>query len=356
MNQNNKNFYEILGVNEKSSQDDIKKNFRKLSMKYHPDRNGNSVESSNIFKNISEAYDTLGDVNKRRDYDTMSVNIGTDDLFNMFFSGIPGQKPQNGHNVSKIPFPPSLFGMFNMGSNTKMNDPAVSMSPFDDFFADQIEQELKNMFISGSVNNSHRRNNNKINKEDTIQQSSKETHDLKPTPINLNVTIDLLQAYTGCSIPVEINREIWHDQSIRDKESETIYITIPQGIDNNEVIVLKEKGSINKYNQSGDVKIHVKIENTTEFMRNGIDLILHKDITLKESLCGFFFEIKHIIGKSFRINNKIGNIIQPEFKKKIEKMGMKRGDHTGNLIIIFHVKYPDTIELDTLHEIEKLLV
>jgi len=355
MNETSTNYYEILDVDKKASQDDIKKKFRKLSMKYHPDRNGNSKESENIFKQISESYDTLGDINKRREYDaSMNVSIGGNDLFNLFFNSASAKKSPNMHNVSKIPFPPSLFGMFNPGSSTHMEIP-ISMSPFDDFFAGQIEQELKNMFISGSVNNGYRRNNNQVHNDVPLHQSNKETSELKPAHININVSIDLIQAYTGCSIPIEINREIWHDQSIRDKENETIYITIPPGIDNNEVILLKEKGSINKYNQTGDVKIHVKIENTSEFIRNGIDLILHKDITLKESLCGFVFEFNHITGKSFRIHNKIGTIISPEFKKKIEKLGMKRDDHTGNLIIIFHVKYPETIELDTLHEIEKLL-
>ena len=63
---NEPNYYEVLDVNKDSSNDEIKKKYRKLSMKYHPDRNGSSKESENIFKKISEAYDTLGCNKKTR--------------------------------------------------------------------------------------------------------------------------------------------------------------------------------------------------------------------------------------------------------------------------------------------------
>ena len=61
-----KNFYDVLGVNKNASQDDIKKAYRNLSKKYHPDRNGGDDSK---FKEINEAYDTLGDENKRKQYD-----------------------------------------------------------------------------------------------------------------------------------------------------------------------------------------------------------------------------------------------------------------------------------------------
>ena len=61
-----KNYYDVLGVNKNASQDDIKKAYRNLSKKYHPDKNGGDDSK---FKEINEAYDTLGDETKRREYD-----------------------------------------------------------------------------------------------------------------------------------------------------------------------------------------------------------------------------------------------------------------------------------------------
>lgn len=65
-----KDYYKILGVNKDATQDDIKKAFRKLSIKYHPDKNQGSKEAEAKFKEIAEAYEVLGDVNKRKEYDS----------------------------------------------------------------------------------------------------------------------------------------------------------------------------------------------------------------------------------------------------------------------------------------------
>lgn len=64
-----KDYYKILGVNKDASQDDIKKAFRKLSIKYHPDRNQGDKKSEEKFKEIAEAYSVLGDESKRKEYD-----------------------------------------------------------------------------------------------------------------------------------------------------------------------------------------------------------------------------------------------------------------------------------------------
>ena len=66
-NQNqNPNYYEILGINTNASQDEIKKAYRKLSLKYHPDRTGGDVELSEKFKELNEAYSILSDDGKRK--------------------------------------------------------------------------------------------------------------------------------------------------------------------------------------------------------------------------------------------------------------------------------------------------
>ena len=64
-----KDFYEILGVQKNASDDDIKKSYRKLAMKYHPDRNKDDKESERKFKEVSAAYEILKDSEKRSAYD-----------------------------------------------------------------------------------------------------------------------------------------------------------------------------------------------------------------------------------------------------------------------------------------------
>jgi DnaJ-class molecular chaperone len=68
------NFYNILGVGEKATEEEIKKAYRKLSLQYHPDRNNNDPASVQKFQKIGEAYETLSDKEKRREYDMTRNN------------------------------------------------------------------------------------------------------------------------------------------------------------------------------------------------------------------------------------------------------------------------------------------
>ena len=107
----------------------------------------------------------------------------------------------------------------------------------------------------------------------------------KPPPITQTITINMEQVFNGATLPVEIER--WTmENGYRNNEKETIYVEIPQGVDDNEMILLKERGNITNDTQKGDIKIFVKINNLTSFKRNGLDLIIRK-VTLKEALCGF---------------------------------------------------------------------
>ena len=157
----------------------------------------------------------------------------------------------------------------------------------------------------------------------------------------INVDIDILQSYTGNCIPIEIdNYNIVNN--IIDKNKETIYINIPKGIDNNEYI------NIN------NIIIKINIINNTDFIRKGIDLIYHKNITLKEALCGFSFQLNHLNGKIITINNYNGKIISPNDDTIIQKLGMIRDEYIGNLIIKYNIIFPKNIlkkNIDILNNI-----
>ena len=95
------NLYNVLGVDEKSTKDEIKKAYRGLQMKWHPDRNQGSEDSKKLSEKINGAYEVLGDDEKRLEYDNISKNpfarmngggmeVPMDDILNMFFKGMPG--------------------------------------------------------------------------------------------------------------------------------------------------------------------------------------------------------------------------------------------------------------------------
>ena len=175
----------------------------------------------------------------------------------------------------------------------------------------------------------------------------------KPIPIIKNIDVSIDKILTGTTIPVDIERWIIQD-NIKVFEHETVYVNVPKGIDEGEMILLREKGNITREDCKGDLKIFIKIINDTEFKRNGLDLFLEKSITVKEALCGFSFDLRYITGKIYTITNNSGNIISNGYRKIIPNMGFAREQHVGNLIIIFDVKYPDKISNEVMEKLKEL--
>lgn len=308
----NNSFYNVLEVPETASAEDIKKAYRKLSMMYHPDKNKNSQESTEKFQKISEAHEVLGDPDKRREYDMTKNNP-----FMKMMSGQHGMPP--GMNTVDELFS-NLFGMPFMGMNMGMGMGSPDMQ-----FGPNVR-----VFHNGRPVN--------------LQQPG---YGQKPTPIIKNINVPIDKILTGTTIPVDIERWLIENGS-KMFEHETVYVTVPKGIDEGEIIVLKDKGNIVNDDNKGDIKIFIKIDNNTEFKRSGLDLIFEKTITVKEALCGFSFELKYITGKVYTITNNSGNIISHGYKKIIPNMGFTRDDHTGNLLIAFDVKFPEKLSEDII--------
>ena len=177
----------------------------------------------------------------------------------------------------------------------------------------------------------------------------------KPIPIIKTIVITLEQAYNGCSIPLEIERWIL-ENGIKKQETETLYVQIPKGSDSNEIMIYRNKGNMLAPGNVGDVKVIIKLQNHDIFQRNGLDLIYVKNITLKEALCGLCFELKHLSGKSFKINNARGTcVIVPGYQKVVQGLGLTRGEHIGSLVIRFNIIFPQSLSDDNIALIEKAL-
>jgi DnaJ-class molecular chaperone len=300
------NHYNILEVPSTATVEEIKKSYRRLSLLYHPDRNKGNSEATLKFQKINEAYEVLGDPDKRKEYDMINNNP---------FLKMMGQMPQG-------------------------------MSPMDSIFSNifghgGIGVNFNNSYDNGPANIKIFHNGIPIN---IFQQ--------KPTPIIQSITIPLDKIYTGTTLPVDIERWIMQENT-KIFEKETIYLDIPKGVDEGEILLLQGKGNIMANDIKGDVKIFIKIENHGEFKRSGLDLIYEKTISLKESLCGFTFEIKYLTGKIYTIANT-NHIVTPGYQKMIPNMGLSRDSHTGNLIINFNVKFPEKIEEKTLEQLKQM--
>jgi DnaJ-class molecular chaperone len=177
----------------------------------------------------------------------------------------------------------------------------------------------------------------------------------KPPPIVKHIQITLEQAYTGANITIEIEKQVTKAMG-RITQIESIKIQVPQGIEENEVMILRECGHVLNDDIKGDLKITFEIINNSVFKRHGMDLIYHKDLTLKESLCGFSFEISHINGKVLNMNNLSNStIIKPNYRKVVPGLGMMKNGQTGNLVIEMSVSFPDSLTKEQIDKIRDIL-
>jgi hypothetical protein len=176
----------------------------------------------------------------------------------------------------------------------------------------------------------------------------------KPTPIIKTIELTLENVLLESTVPLEIERwTIEHGNKVFERE--TIYVNIPGGVDDNELIILRNKGNALNEHCIGDIKLFVRVINNSLFKRVGLDIIIDKNITLKDALCGFSFEIKHLNGKSYTLHNNSGNIIPAEYKKIVPNMGLTRENHVGNMIIIFHVEFPEKLSVEQIESLKNIL-
>jgi DnaJ-class molecular chaperone len=306
-------YYDILGIKEDASESEIKKAYRALSLQYHPDRN-QSDEAKGKMNLINEAYSTLGDKDDKKKYDHKrkfgggfgGMNIPGDNdfqdinnIFNMMFAGA-GMPPGMGVNMNGGP----QIRVFRNGHGAQFH------------------------FNHGGIK--------------------------RPDVIHKNVVITLEQSFNGCVIEVDVDRTIEKDDEVK-KENETLYVNIPTGVGNNDVLTLQGKGNVVN-TMISDIKIKVTVENKTPFIRQGLDIILKRTLTLKESLCGFLVEFTYLNGKKFAVNNKDNyTVIKPGFKKVIPGMGMVKENQKGNFILHFDIEFPNALEEDVRKKIEELL-
>ena len=177
-------------------------------------------------------------------------------------------------------------------------------------------------------------------------------------------------------VNLEYEKVIYENDVFGNVTQQMLRITIPRGVRHLEIIVIPNAGNVSSVGVCGDLIVTVLLQPHATFSAvslpvpagsgipvtaSPLDLVLHKTITLKDSLCGFQFDFMHLNGKSYQIlNRNAGSVIQPESVKTIKGLGFERatasdanGDsggsgsvECGSLHIFFHVTYPESISSD----------
>ena len=360
-NVDNSKLYTILNITKDAEPETIKKSYKKLAMKWHPDRNPkNKEEAENKFKEISEAYEILSDEKKRKAYDEYGESSfngnGPTSPFDMFENFFPGNGDFGGMSFGGQGGPfgglNSFFGNKNKESDIKM---ALTVN-----FSD---------IILGSDKNIKYERKKKCNKCDGIGCSNK-SHIIKCNMCNgagvinqrIQIGPGMYTQNTGvCNECNGKKRSITKGQECNEcngkcykNENIQINISVPKGTKDGEHII-KEKLGHEIDGTSGNLIIIFKEQNDNKFFRKKNDLILKKKILLSEALCGLEFIIKHPNNEDIIIISD--NIIQPDQLKIIKNIGfpVKNSVRVGNLIIQFEIVFPIQLDSNQKTLLHKLL-
>jgi len=340
-----KDYYKILGVDEKSTEDEIKKAYRKMSMLHHPDKNGNTEESKQMFQEINNAYATLSDQSKRRTYDMMRKGGG----------GMPQNVFHFGGGGGGGGFPPGipeellhmLFGAGGGGGGFNIHQQGGGAPG-----PKVVFQTFHNGRPTGGININGM---NGFMQQQSQQQQPPSPQNIRvyqvPETIIKTVSLTLEQCYNGCSVPLEIDRQV-PDNDIIKIERETIHAQIPKGVLQGDTIILNDCGHMNEAGMKGDIRIVINVLQHALFKVEHLDLTIEKTITLKSALCGFDFEITHLNGRVFKLANKPGNVIKPGNIKTIPGLGLEKNGESGVLKIKFNIEFPDTLSMEQIQTLQ----
>jgi len=288
-----RDYYSVLGVSKDASEKDIKKTYKKLAMKYHPDRNpGDSTAEAN-FKEVKEAYETLTDSSKRRKYDQYG-HAGFEN------NGYGGQGRSQG------------FG------------------GFEDIFGDAFGQRRQS-FGGGGFDDvfSHAR--------------SRQARPQKGQDVEFSVTVDFVDAIQGSEKVVELPIN---------GEQKKINVKIPKGIKEEEKIRFSGKGGpgING-GPSGNMFIKILIRPHAYLERDENDLVCHSEITIVTAALGGELDVQALDNR-FKLKIPAGTQNGRKFKVKGKGVTNRKGE-TGDLLVKIKVATPTNLTNEQKDLLEK---
>jgi curved DNA-binding protein len=307
-----KDYYSTLGVNKNASQDEIKKAYRKLALKYHPDRTKGDKAAEQKFKEINEANEVLSDPEKRKKYDMLG------DQWRYYQQ----QGAEGDFDWSRFSHRPGTSGTFYQYEGD-IGD-IFGSSGYSDFFE---------MLFGKEFGGTRRRSR------------TPRTTSLKGQDYSTEMEITLEEAYKGSSRMFRVN-----NQSIK--------LKIKPGIPDGHVLKIPGKGSpgLNS-GQAGDLLIKIKIINDPVFERKGDDLYADLKIDLYTSVLGGKAQFKSFKG-NVKVDIPKGT---PNGKTlRLQKLGMPKYDKPteyGDLYLKTHIQIPTNLsekELKLFKELQKI--
>lgn len=289
-----KNLYDVLGVSKTATATEIKSQYRKLARKYHPDLNKDDKNAAEKFKEISAAYDILGDKDKRQKYDNNEIDA----------EGKPTGFGAGGFGTGG--FDTGDFGGGNQ-YNTYTNG-GFNGAGFD--FSSLFGEDIFSQFSGGRGFGARQQ---------------------KGQDIVYSLDIDFLDAARGAEKSILMNNK-------------QLNVKIPSGTQSGQVLRLKGQGTkgINS-NLNGDALITINVRPHPCFKAEGKDILLDLPISIKEAVLGAKVTVPTISGK---VNVTIPPYSSSQEKLRLKGKGIKTKNGTGDEIINLIVSVPKNKNAD----------
>ena len=304
-------YYKLLGVEKSASPEEIKKAYRKLALKYHPDRNKGNKEAEEQFKKISEAYAVLSDKEKRQQYDTVGSagfqqRYSQEDIF---------RNADLGDILRE-------FGI-NFGGGRATFRSSGGGGVFEEMF--------RQPGAGGRASHGF--------------QDFRQQQQVKGSDLSLELPITLDEVLTGAEKTLSLGRGA---------AAEKVSVKIPAGIETGKKLRVSGKGSPSPMGgPPGDLYLLIKVEPHPVFTREGSHLTMDLQIPYSSAVLGAEVEVPTLEGKQLKV--KVPPGCQPQAKLRLRKHGLPdSGGTRGDLLVKIVVAVPKTLSEGQTELVAKL--
>merc|ERR1712223_458742 len=315
-----KDYYAILGVSKGASDDELKKAYRKLALKYHPDKN-KAAGAEEKFKEVGEAYDVLSDPKKKKIYDQLGEE------------GLKGSS--GGHSA----------GDFGDGfTYTYHGDPRATFSqffgtsnPFEMFF--NVPGQGGNPGMGNGFGGPER--------SQTFhggQSGSKQQRIQDPT-IEKDVMVSLEDIAKGVQKKMKISKRVYDQSGGSRQEEKVLQINVKPGWKAGTKVTFAKEGDRIPGKTPADIAFIIRDKPHPTFKRDDSNIVYTHKLSLRESLCGSIVTVPLLSGQKRSINC-MDEVIKPNTMKRIQGEGLpypKEPHRKGDLIVKFDIQFPDRI-------------
>ncbi|XP_047962323.1 dnaJ homolog subfamily B member 1-like [Salvia hispanica] len=305
-------YYNILKVSRTATEEDLKKSYKRLAMKWHPDKNAvNTKEAEAKFKQISEAYDVLSDSQKRQIYDL----YGEEGLKSGLYPPPSSKDRDSGYGGG--------------GAGFKFS-PRDAEDIFEEFFGGMDGGRSGAGGGGGEL------------KKAAVMESK--------------LACSLEDLYKGSKRKMKISRIVLDGSGKPATVEEVLSIHIKPGWKKGTKITFPEKGNHEAGAAPGDLIFIVDEKPHQVFKRDGNDLIINQKISLLDALTGKTLKISTLDGRDLTVT--VSDIVKPGYEMMIQNEGMpisKEPGKRGDLRIKFDIKFPSRLTSDQKSDLRRVL-